>query len=604
MNEPIELKLMKENQKSKRIQETKMLCKMYSKEVVNLYRQYEEMTRKQQEYKEAIEIYKKIISEIEDLKRTRNDILEQREKAEIDKERERKLLEEYNEKIRQKNIQFNIFMEKKGKEAFEYFRNLKRAKERLDEEIHRCQKKKTTKAIYTEKAKRLVENYKEMENQKMMEEIQNAEENSAMNTLYKLTTPFHNNGNKIDYSTTRFHNIVVLKHKDELAEYINAFDKAKEESEKTVQRKKSKDKQIENFNKNMETNYKELIRKNRAKENLERLNAEFEKINKAEKQIKSNKANLNYNSTNAKGLEKKSEFIMNKLLNLQKSKRTKILNDENSPRDDEKASYADEDSIRSFYKDDSIIKNKEDDYFSREIKEHNENIDSNHKPFYYEEPIARDKKPLREKITRVNPVDLESYQKAEYEEEVNAVHKDPIVSLATNVRNSLRVDSIMSGSVLENSTFSILDALNITKKSSVEDQRGNKAVKDFVKKIDGAVPGKGKKGVVMNTNLWNIEEEVEGIGFEEKPKKKSKPNSSKNVKFEDIKEIKEESSKNVMPKALGVVEETKEENKEEKNNPSNGQNEVKKDDSKWKYSKQELFERKKKLLKDKSNIHK
>ena len=91
----------------------------------------------------------------------------------------------------------------------------------------------------------------------------------TMNVLYKKTTPFHNNGNKIDYSTTRFHNIVVMKHEENLDKELNmnAFQKAEIEREKSAERKKLKEKKLKEFQENEEKNFKELIRKQKAKEN-------------------------------------------------------------------------------------------------------------------------------------------------------------------------------------------------------------------------------------------------------------------------------------------------------------------------------------------------
>ena len=53
----------------------------------------------------------------------------------------------------------------------------------------------------------------------------------------KIINPFHNKGNKIDYSTTGFHNITIERYdnnlKDEINLKINAFEKAKVEAENT-----------------------------------------------------------------------------------------------------------------------------------------------------------------------------------------------------------------------------------------------------------------------------------------------------------------------------------------------------------------------------------
>lgn len=534
-----ESKIRKE-QKEKRIQEVKNLETLYSKEICELYREYQSQQLKKEEYQKVIEIYRGLLQEIEELKQTKEEIIRAKEQAEIDREKERVLYEEYLQKMETKKKQFNSFMKKKGAEAFSYFKRLRDTEKQLIEEIYRYDKKKQTKNEYTDKSKEIVNKFKEAEQKKKIQEEQNANEFNPSSVLYKLTTPFHNNGNKIDYSTTRFHNVVVLKHKDILAEYVNAFDKAKEESEKVKQIKKEKQIKNDKFNKNTEQNYREIIRKNKAKENLAQLTSQLEKITKAKKKIHlSNKANTNSNINNARDNEKKSEYLVNKLLTQQTSNRTKILN--SNPSKENKGitdnSVANEDSMRNFYKDDSSLIENNDDYFTRAIQEHNEEIDKalQTQKYYFEEPIARDQKPIKEKISRISPVDLPSYQKAEYEKEVNIVHKEPQVTMATQIRNSLRMTSnnseLGSSSIMENSTFSILDALNMSSKPIKEEEKGKGKVgfKEFYNKVSSARPG-GKKGVVAGTDLWNIKEEVEGPGWEEEEKKKDSERSKKDNK--------------------------------------------------------------------------
>lgn len=541
-NEPLKVTLKKQEMKANRIKETKQLELNYSKEICALYREYQEQLRRQKEYQDVVEVYRSKIQEIEELKQTREEIIRAKEQAEIDQERERVLYEEYLRKMEIKKKQFDKFMKQKGAEAFEYFRRLKQTKDQLNEEIYRYDRKRQTKNEFIDKSKKVVSKYRE--EQKRIEE-ENKEDNT-MNVLYKLTTPFHNNGNKIDYSTTRFHNVVVLKHKDDISEYINAFDRAKEESEKVQQRKKEKETKIENFIKNTEKNYKEIIRKNKAKENLAQLTAQLDKITKAKKKAhQSNKANINSNINNAKDNDKKSEFLVDKLLTQQKGNRTKILtqnpSDNTKPSD---VSIANEDSMRNFYKDDSeLVEHTEDDYFTKAMQEHNEEIDKalQSQKFYFEEPIARDPKPQKEKIQRMSPVDLPSYQKAEYEQEVNIIHKEPAVTMATQIRNSLRNtttnnNSEIGGDSMMESTFSILDALNVSSKPGEnEDKKGKQAVKEFYSKISQVK----KRGSVASSNLWNIKEEVEGPNWEEEEKKKaterSKKNTPRNIKDDSIK---------------------------------------------------------------------
>ena len=113
-----------------------------------------------------------------------------------------------------------------------------------------------------------------------------------------------------------------------------------------------------------------------------------------------------------------------------------------------------------------------------------------------------------------------------------------------------------------------------------ENKDNKKVVKDFMSKVNSInrkstlEPIIENKGRVADVGLWNIEEEVEGPQSSSLIRRKSTKNN--NVKKEEKKEEKKDD----------------EDKKEEKK------------DDKWKFSKDELYERKKKMLKDKSNFQK
>ena len=129
-----ESKIRKE-QKEKRIQEVKNLETLYSKEICELYREYQSQQLKKEEYQKVIEIYRGLLQEIEELKQTKEEIIRAKEQAEIDREKERVLYEEYLQKMETKKKQFNSFMKKKGAEAFSYFKRLRDTEKQLIEEI-------------------------------------------------------------------------------------------------------------------------------------------------------------------------------------------------------------------------------------------------------------------------------------------------------------------------------------------------------------------------------------------------------------------------------------------------------------------------------------
>ena len=126
--ETLEVQMAKQEQRINRIREAKDLEREWSKEILDLYKQYQLQRQKQEEYLEIIEMYKNLIKEIDCLQKTREQIIKSREQAEIDKEREKLLMEEYSEKMKQKQIQFNIFMKQKGKEAFDYLKKMNNLK--------------------------------------------------------------------------------------------------------------------------------------------------------------------------------------------------------------------------------------------------------------------------------------------------------------------------------------------------------------------------------------------------------------------------------------------------------------------------------------------
>ena len=594
--ETLEVQMAKQEQRINRIREAKDLEREWSKEILDLYKQYQLQRQKQEEYLEIIEMYKNLIKEIETLQKQKEDFIKNRQQAEIDKEKERILIEEYNEKMKQKKLQFDIFMKQKGKEAFEYLKKMNDIKKQFEEEIHRYEKKKKVKENETIKSKEIIDKYREEEQKKKYEEMQNYNE-GTMNVLYKITTPFHNNGNKIDYSTTRFHNIIVMKHEENLDKELNmnAFQKAEIEREKSAERKKLKEKKLKEFQEKEEKNFKELIRKQKAKENLERLNAEFDRINQEKKKNKKNlsgKINLNANLNNAKSNDKRSEFYLTKLLEKEQSNRLKVLRNQGCPSElvqNMDNSTANEDSMRQFYEEEI---NQNDDYLTRQMKEYNKELEKINEKFFYEEPISRDPKPLKDKLNRVNPIDINAYTKSINNDEYYVVHKEPLVQqstfkkkLATNA--SVRESQLLDSSIINNqsqdvSRFSIIDMLNISRKelgnvnlNDNKDKDNKKVVKDFMSKVN-AINRKStlepiieNQGKVEDVGLWNIEEEVEGPQSSSLSRRKSIKN---NIKKEDKKE--------------------EDDKKEEKK------------DDKWKFSKDELYERKKKMLKDKSNFQK
>ena len=564
----------------KRIKEAKDLDKKWSKKVVEANRENEIQKKQKEEYIGAIEKCKNIIQMMEELKRSKEQYIKKQEESELEKERENQLRYENMLKEEEKKKQFDIFIKKKGIEASNYIKNKKEEEDRKYEELHRCEKKKQTKYEENIKTKKVIDNYIIKKEKEINEEKLNSLNPNTMDVLYKITNPFHNNGNKIDYSTTRFHNITIERHdnnlKDEINLKINAFEKAKVEAENTKKLINDKNKKLKEFKKKEKINYREQIYKNRAKENLEKLNNEIQQFNKMKKGDKNNKKriDINANVNNAKQNDRKAEHMMNKLLENQKGNRGKIYGENNlqivTNNKNESNQKISDDSLTNFYKDKNDTYDVNENYLENKILELNDIDDKNkmkkREIKKYEEPIIRDKIPKNEVINRLSPVDLPSYQKVELESKNEFEHREPkvknqmfVLSKKEKNINKYYLEDIPSKA----NDFNLLNELQLNNNNYNNNYMNNELndVKLFINQMNSVNP---------NINFDN------------------------NIKSNDV-----------------IIEENYEQNNSDNtNNIKNNDNKIKKKkkkkeenkDKKWKYNKQELYERKKRMLKDKSNF--
>ena len=564
----------------KRIKEAKDLDKKWSKKVVEANRENEIQKKQKEEYIGAIEKCKNIIQMMEELKRSKEQYIKKQEESELEKERENQLRYENMLKEEEKKKQFDIFIKKKGIEASNYIKNKKEEEDRKYEELHRCEKKKQTKYEENIKTKKVIDNYIIKKEKEINEEKLNSLNPNTMDVLYKITNPFHNNGNKIDYSTTRFHNITIERHdnnlKDEINLKINAFEKAKVEAENTKKLINDKNKKLKEFKKNEKINYREQIYKNRAKENLEKLNNEIQQFNKMKKGDKNNKKriDINANINNAKQNDRKAEHMMNKLLESQKGNRGKIYGENNlqivTNNKNESNQKISDDSLTNFYKDKNDTYDVNENYLEKKILELNDIDDKNkmkkREIKKYEEPIIRDKIPKNEVINRLSPVDLPSYQKVELENKNEFEHREPkvknqmfVLSKKEKNINKYYLEDIPSKA----NDFNLLNELQLNNNNYNNNYMNNELndVKLFINQMNSVNPNINFDNNIKSNDVI-IEENYE----------QNNSDNTNNIKNNDNKIIEEKKKK--------------EENK----------------DKKWKYNKQELYERKKRMLKDKSNF--
>ena len=571
----------------KRIKEAKDLDIQMSRKLVQANRENEELRKQQEEYQSAIEEFININRTIEELKKNKELYLIKQAESEIEKEKENQRQLELLSQAEEKKRQFENFMKQKGIEASNYLKAKNEEKNRQHEELYRWEKKKQTKYEENIKTKKVIDNYLIKKEREMDEEKMNASNPNTMDILYTVTNPFHNNGNKIDYSTTRFHNVTIERHSTNLPNMldlkINAYEKAKVEEENTKKILHDKKNKLKEFNKKEKMNFREQINKNKAKEGMRILNDEINNINKMKKKDKNNppkRFDINANINNAKQNDKKAEYIMNNLLENQKGNRGKIYGDKNlqiiTKNEDENDTHKISDnSLTNFYKDKNDVYDdiNDNEVFNKiKLEEENDLIKSKNKKIQnYEEPIVRDRKPKKEIINRLSPVDLPSYQKVELEQNSEYLHKDPVVKnqiFILNKKQSKNNNKYYLEDIPKKANdFNLLSELEINKNnynSGINNNNGMNDVKIFINQINS--------NEFNNNNANNINDIYSGKNNDINLKQ------NLNIDFNNDKKIDKESI-----------------NKDEEK--------INKDkDKKWKYNKQELYERKKKMLKDKSNF--
>ena len=592
----ISIKNQEKENRLKRIKEAKDLDIYWSKQIAQANRENEEIRKQQEEYKGAVEQYKNILLMIEELKRNKELYIKRQAESEIENEKEKQ--RQYEEMLlaQEKKRKFEIFLKQKGVEASNYLKEMQEEKNRQHEELHRCEKKKQTKFEENLKTKKVIDNYIIKREKEINEEKMNASNPGTMDVLYTITNPFHNNGNKIDYSTTRFHNVTVERHDNNLPNTldlkINAFERARVEAENTKKILNDKNNKLKEFKKNEKLNFREQINRNKAKQNMELLNNEIKEINKAKKGERKNakkRIDINANINNAKQNEKKAEHIMNKLLENQKGNRGKIYGDKNNLQiitnnNSNNAQKISDDSLTNFYKDKNDVY---DDINENEVF-NNINIDDenqmdapgNKNIKKYEEPIIRDRIPKKEVVNRLSPVDLPSYQKVELQENNDYEHKEPVVKNQIFILNKKQTKNnnkyYLEDLPKKTNDFNLLNELQLNNNisnnynSGIMNNNEMNDVKMFINQINSDNFGNNNNSTSNQNNNNNIN-----------------INNTVNLNQKEI--INYNNNNEIMNEKINEEQKDKKENKENR-------------DKKWKYNKQELYERKKKMLKDKSNF--
>jgi hypothetical protein len=234
------------------------------------------------------------------------------------------ILHNYLENLKQKKTEFDKFMNDRGKAALEHVKRTKELDKQMKEEVYKIEHKKQVKEEEIEKSHQIARNYREIQERK--NEIEDFQEPDA---YYKLNQAFHNMGNKIDYSTTRFHNITVIRHEEEFKDYITAQENAIKEAENVVIREKVKTQNLKKFNTETKVNSLEVMKKMKTQENLQKLEEELNKLKEARKKSKSKNHMTGQHTINPKFNERKSEELMKKLINEKKANRKNVYSAKN-----------------------------------------------------------------------------------------------------------------------------------------------------------------------------------------------------------------------------------------------------------------------------------
>jgi hypothetical protein len=311
-------------------------------------------------------------------------------------------------------------------------------------------------------------------------------------------------------------------------------------------------------------------------------------MKKGDKNIIKKRIDINANINNAKHNDKKAEHIMNKLLENQKGNRGKIYGEQNTlqivtKKGNEINQKISDDSLTNFYKDkndvyEDINNNEVFNKINLDEEDGKMSCSKNKNIKKYEEPIIRDRRPKNEVINRLSPVDLPSYQKVELQEKNEYEHRVPLVKNQVFILNKKQSQNntkyYLEDIPKKTNDFNLLNELQINSNNNnntnneVMNNNEMNDVKMFINQIN-------------STNLNNNE---------------NMPNtiiSNQNMNY-NLNQLNQDMILNNNKNNNYVMNEDrlKEEKKEKKEDK----------DKKWKYNKQELYERKKKMLKDKSNF--
>lgn len=267
-----------------RLEFNKKIESQFSKEIVFNYKSKEQDLKSRKTLLSAYSKYKQILDEIENMKNKKEEIEKNKEAALKAASFNEKLREDYEFNKERSRKEFEVFLKERQREALSKLKEEQRKSDENEEEMRRKRLKKEVRQREIQKSREKVNFLRskfenERENEVNDYITRNINENQSITQV--ISQAYHMKGNKIDYSTTKFHSISIYKHGFTGEDNdFNANHKAELEKERLELKRRSKEKRKKSFEEFIDEKSYEAMKEIKTKENLKKLEEELRRINK------------------------------------------------------------------------------------------------------------------------------------------------------------------------------------------------------------------------------------------------------------------------------------------------------------------------------------
>lgn len=267
-----------------RLEFNKKIESQFSKEIVFNYKSKEQDLKSRKTLLSAYSKYKQILDEIENMKNKKEEIEKNKEAAMKAASFNEKLREDYEFNKERSRKEFEVFLKERQREALSKLKEEQRKSVENEEEMRRKRLKKEVRQREIQKSREKVNFLRskfenERENEVNDYITRNINENQSITQV--ISQAYHMKGNKIDYSTTKFHSISIYKHGFTGEDNdFNANQKAELEKERLELKRRSKEKRKKSFEEFIDEKSYEAMKEIKTKENLKKLEEELRRINK------------------------------------------------------------------------------------------------------------------------------------------------------------------------------------------------------------------------------------------------------------------------------------------------------------------------------------